>query len=140
MHIFFSLLICFAVSAFLVWRLNNLSGFGDSDLESLSLYEDKETYYLSYMNLTKFSLIYFQCRFLHGGGPTWEALLAAAMQIEDPDLESKIHLDSEGEAVYFETDDYGAAVKVKELLNRLRKDFIFRERCLLRAQFGGYLE
>ena len=136
MHI---LIFTLVLSGFLVWRFNSLSG-GKSDKEAMNLAEDENGYTLGYINHRAFTLAYFQIRGLQGGGPTWEALLQAAMEIENPSLLEKIELDAEGDGLYFRATDYESATEAKKLLERLIGSFFFREYCLLRAFREGYLE
>lgn len=134
------LILALVISALLVWRFNSLSGRKNPEKESMDMTEDEQGYYLSYYNHRPFTLAYFQFRGLQGGGPTWEALLQAAVETKNPSLLDQIELDAEGDGLFFSATDYHSAIAAKKLLENLIQSFLFREYCLLKALVGGYLE
>jgi hypothetical protein len=86
------------------------------------------------------TLAFMEERGLQGGGPTWEALIQAALELSAPERLEAIEFDAEGDCVFVTSRSKPDLEFARETAIRLMSDPELRERCIAHADEGGYLE
>jgi len=82
----------------------------------------------------------FLDRGLQAGGPTWEALILAAVQIYHPSIEDALDMDPNSDGLTIWSDNKKALDQVAKLVGKIKSDPHFLEACLKHAEEQGYLE
>jgi hypothetical protein len=77
---------------------------------------------------------------LQGGGPTWMALITAALQLESPATLLAIEFDDEADVVRVTSASESPLKQVQSYVSRLMTDESFTHQCISKARAGGYLE
>lgn len=77
---------------------------------------------------------------LQGGGPTWTALITAALQLESPATLSALNFDDESDEVMITSDSMAALNVVQTYVSILMTDPDFMSSCIAKARQGRYLE
>lgn len=77
---------------------------------------------------------------LQGGGPTWMALITAALELESPATLATIDFDDEADGVLVTSRSAPALNLVQLYVSILMTDPDFMESCIEKARRGGYLE
>ena len=77
---------------------------------------------------------------LQGGGPTWTALITAALQLESPATLAVIDFDDESDEVLVTSRSNAALNVVQTYVSIIMTDPDFMKSCIAKARQGDYLE
>jgi len=77
---------------------------------------------------------------LQGGGPTWMALIIAALQLESPKTLASLEFDDESDEVLVKSVSNAALNVVQNYVSILMTDPDFMDSCINKARRSGYLE
>jgi hypothetical protein len=135
LYLIFSLMF----SAF-VYYLRYLLREYNKKMEHMTLTEENGTYHLHYTNHQPIMLASFYFRGLQAGGYTWEAILLAGIRQKNKALLDSLHIDPEGDGLFFSSEDKAVAEETKAILDRAINNVFYREYCIVVAYLGGYLE
>lgn len=108
--------------------------------EGLSIGQYEGEFTLQYFNYKEKILTYFESKELQGGGPTWAALVRAALEMEASPHLHDIQFDEEGDMLFLFSLHEQPLLAVKVIIERLNSDLTFREKCIKHAASAGYLE
>ena len=77
---------------------------------------------------------------LQGGGPTWVALITAALELKSPKTLRQIEFDDSGDMVLIYAESTATLKTVQSLVAELQSKREFMITCMKRAEARGYLE
>ncbi len=77
---------------------------------------------------------------LQGGGPTWAALVTAALDLESPETLQHVEFDDESDVVLSMSQSESHLKVVQSYVALLMSDEGFMQQCINKANSGGYLE
>ncbi len=77
---------------------------------------------------------------LQGGGPTWLALIQAALELESPTTLETVNFDDESDVVRITSGSESSIKVIQMYVSLIMTDSDFRDRCIKKAKVGGYLE
>ena len=86
------------------------------------------------------TLAFMESSGLQGGGPTWMALVTAALEIESPATLAAISFDDEADGVLITSASEPALSVVQSYVSLLMTDEAFMRLCIEHARNRGYLE
>ena len=97
-------------------------------------------YFMNVYDFRPETLEFMENNDLQGGGPTWEGLIQAALEIRSPSTLSTIEFDEEADMALVTSEVKESMDIVKSLVSLIMSDSTFRQQCIEHAQAGGYLE
>ena len=86
------------------------------------------------------TLEFMESHGLQGGGPTWTALITAAMLLESPATLSAISFDDEADEVVVNSQSEAHLKVVQTYVSIIMTDPDFMNSCIQKARGGSYLE
>lgn len=113
----------------------------DDDLVANRIAPDSEGgFFLMVHDFRPETLRFMEEQDLQGGGPTWMALLVAALEIESPATLPGLEFDDEADDVVVRSPSEGDLKTVQTYAALLMTDPDFMLQCIRTARDGGYLE
>ena len=97
-------------------------------------------YSYNYFNHNPEVINFFESKGLQGGGYTWEALAKAGLKISQTKLSESIEFDSEGDALFANSESKEALTEQEAVIKKIASDTVFRDKCLALAEQDGDLE
>jgi hypothetical protein len=97
-------------------------------------------FYMNVFDIRPETMRFMKANSLQGGGPTWMALITAALQLESPETLDAIEFDDEAEVVLVRSASESSLKQVQSYVSRLMTDESFKHQCISKAKAGGYLE
>jgi len=108
---------------------------------SVNIAEDGRAVYVYYDTHEHDTIMHdLMDRGLQGGGPTWEGLITAAVQIFHPSIEPYLDFDAEGDGLMIWSSERGPLDRVASLVGRIKADPHFLDACIKYGEEQGYLE
>jgi len=86
------------------------------------------------------TLAFMEKQALQGGGPTWMALITAALLLESPATLKHIDFDDEADEVLVLSKSNAALNVVQSYVSILMTDPDFMQSCIAKARQNGFLE
>jgi hypothetical protein len=97
-------------------------------------------YFLTVFDHRQETLEYMERNGLQGGGPTWTALITAALLLESPATLSAISFDDEADEVVVISRSEAHLKVVQTYVSIIMTDSDFMNNCVQKARGGSYLE
>jgi hypothetical protein len=97
-------------------------------------------FYMNVFDIRPETMKFMKANSLQGGGPTWMALITAALQLESPETFDAVEFDDEAEVVLVKSASESSLKQVQSYVSRLMTDASFMQQCISKAKAGGYLE
>lgn len=103
-------------------------------------YDPDMGYFLYIFDHRPETILFMENNHLQGGGPTWAALIQAALELESPDTFNAIDCDDESDCVIIRSPSKPCLEVVQTLVSILMCDSDYMMRCIEHATRGGYIE
>jgi len=97
-------------------------------------------YFLCVFDFRPETMEFMERNALQGGGPTWMALITAALKTESPTTLASLEFDDESDEVLVQSNSEAALKVVQNYVSILMTESDFMDACIIKARSGGYLE